>query len=996
MKRFFPIITSFLLFFFIPLFSKTAQDPGIALRLNKRDQLLYEIIIEKSQKLSDFNRVPLLKNSLEKTRLRIIVEDIPEPGSYLLSYKKLFTKKYTKTGEMISSSDSRFPEYGQDLHAVISCYLNSVSYSVLFSIKEQILSITNLKQISSGLINYVESRGIKLDQYARLECEYFTREEIILKDLGILNFYPGNQDEREWAITQADENKELFHLLVASDTSYIIRSEIPDFKSLPASDGVSQKGIRLPRELTVNAETGILLSAESIPNQPPKQIKQMNYHYKLELLSYSKWDKQTIICGQFKGSGPVQICLEYYSGIVGNDVNHIVGETNADGFFSIPLEIEHPVRYRLYLLKNFPIRKNKHVDLYVEPGDSIYVFTEELDEVVPQLSGRGYQNSEFLNRRSLGPFISLLFRAYNPMLVPSYMYLESFDRLGESMIKTEQSLEAEKNRLTKGFYMYMNTGIENLRDILEISESWSKHAEDYRSGNPNKTSIPGISMPQLPYYDQLSNLVLYANYIRLYAEFRYLHFNSFNVRKYGYYNLANQLAFSRILLDGYPLYTDLVNQLEQLARRPDKEHYNYRHHFNEFLESSNSQKANEYVRRLYKQLELLQPGKEMSRMDLVDLNGEKWDWEKTKGKIIVCMLFKDYNSAHYLCENLYKEYGYNKKDVIVLRISPGISFQHWKKINTTYSHEMHQMYFTDGEDAINDRFIIAAMNNWKFLIIDRNGKIFRHAELQNIKIAIKEALAQPLPPAKPFIETTFARILFGALLGMLISIVLYRIIVYRRLKRRSLMQKMSELEQKAMKAQLNPHFLFNSLNSIQHLIRSNQLKDADSYLSVFASLIRKILDNSDKESVTISEEMDTIGLYLELEQMRFDFHFEIQIDPEIDEFNTMIPTMMLQPVVENAILHGLAPQEGDRKLILGVSLQDDIIIFKVEDNGIGRAASSKLLHGHDSKGLNIIQSRIDILNRTDPNKYKLEIIDLEDQDHNSSGTLVEISIPDEK
>ena len=199
-----------------------------------------------------------------------------------------------------------------------------------------------------------------------------------------------------------------------------------------------------------------------------------------------------------------------------------------------------------------------------------------------------------------------------------------------------------------------------------------------------------------------------------------------------------------------------------------------------------------------------------------------------------------------------------------------------------------------------------------------------------------------------------------------------------------------------MKAQLNPHFLFNSLNSIQALIRSNKLKDADSYLEKFATLVRKILDHSEKDSVTISEEMETIRLYLELEQMRFDFQYEIQIDPEIDVYNTMIPTMMLQPVLENAILHGLAPQEGERKLTIGVRIQDDIIIFKVEDNGIGRAASSKLHYDHDSKGLNIIQSRIDILNRTVPNKYKLDITDLLDQDQNSSGTLVEISIPDEK
>lgn len=967
--------------------------------------MLYEIIIENSQKISDFNRAPLFKNSIEKTKLRLIVEDIPEPGIYLLSYKKLYTKYYTTSGDEINSSDSRFPEYGHDLRAVISCYLNSIEYSVLFNTRKGEISITNLDQISTGLTEYIKSRGIEMDEHARLERDHFSAEELIIQELRFLNFYPREQGVQAWVRIHSDRNKEVFNLIDKSDSTYVIQSKISDFNISASSDGPVQAGVRIPRELRVDANSGILLQAESFPKWNPKKSdqedngsdkRQMSYHYKLELLSYSKWDKQTIICGQVQGLKSERLCLEYKSFMVGSDVDHINVQTKADGSFSIPLEIKNPVKYRLYLLESFPINTNNHVHFYVEPGDSIHVLIDKSNKTPPQFSGIGYRNSEFLNRRSLDKRITSFLRVYNPRYYPPDEFFESLGRTRQSMIRTEKLLKAEKASLSQGFYSYMLSEIHSLGKMLEISEAIRNLAEKTKSKEPINYSLLEIPVPQIPYYDNLSNLELFSDFSSQYASFRFYQIFLMHKDRYGYDTRTEQMVLSRILLEGYPLYTDLVNHLEGLAKRPDKEWLNYKNLFNEFLESSNNQEVNNYVRHLFKQLELLQPGNEMPRMDLIDLDGKEWDWKKTKGKIVVLMLFGDYNSAHYLCEDLYKKYGYNKKNVIILRISPGISFENWKSFNTRYSSEMHQMYFPCGEDAFNDRFISSFWNRFGFLVIDRNGKIFRNADLTNVKTGITAAIAQPVLPGKPFSQTTFARIFFGALLGMLISFALYRFIIYRRLKQRSLMQRMSDLEHRAMKAQLNPHFLFNSLNSIQHLIRSNQLKDADSYLSIFATLIRKILDNSEKDSLPISEEIEIIKLYLDLEKMRFEFHYEVQVDPEIDVYNTMIPSMMLQPIVENAILHGLAPQEGDRKLILGVRLQDDIVIFKVEDNGIGRAASSKLLHGHDSKGLSIIQSRIDILNRTDPNKYKLEIIDLEDQDQNSSGTLVEISIPDEK
>ncbi|MCK4922983.1 MAG: histidine kinase [Bacteroidales bacterium] len=991
--------TIVLLQFFLPFSTAKTIEPDIKLKLERGDQLVYEILTENPRNSQSSNLI-----SEQKIRFSLTVLDIPETGIYLISYKKLFTRnskrKNSLDREIISSSDSRFP-YVHNLRAIISCYLNDVDYTVLFNTVYQKLSIKNIDQIRNGLLSYVESRGLSLDQKTRLECEYSTREDILLKDIGLLNIYPGNMISDKWTITQADGNKEEFLRLPMSDSSFQIRSDIPEFFSLKRNKD-KQKGARLPREYTVDSNTGIILYAESFPkkegidkdqNEELIYKIQRSYHYTFKLLSYSKWMKRTIVCGKIKYPEIEDICLEYRANIVGHDTDHMIIEINSDGSFSIPLDIENAVKYRLYLLERFPINSNAWVNLYIEPGDSIHLIIDENDKNDPLFSGRGYKNSEFLNKRSIPKFSK-----NNLIYFPEYLHFRMFDQYRDHIRYSEKLLESERNNLSPGFYNFMDTEIQSVIKMLEISDTWQSFRKDPEALKNLNELISGIPKPQKPNYQDFGNLEIYPYYISLYTDFRYLEFNSSSTKIYTPNKSADQLIFSRFLLDGIPLYLDIVSRLEAIANNATSysPNYNSNYHFENILESLNNMDVIDYVRNIQKQVNALQPGSEMPRMNLVDLDGKKWDWDKTKGKTVVFMLCRQYEYGQENCEDIYKEYGSNKKDVVILRISPGISFQHWKDSNLQYSKGMHQMYFPDGEDAFKDRFLMDYGNPFKDIVIDREGKIFRNSGIGNLKIAIKEAIDLPLLPKKPFIETEFVRIFLGVLLGMILSFILYRIIVYRRLKRRALLQKMADLEQKAMKAQLNPHFLFNSLNSIQELIQSRQLKEANTYLTVFASLIRKILDNSERESVSIAEEVETLEFYLDLEKIRFEFTYKIHIDPEIDKYNTMMPTMMLQPIIENAILHGLAPKEGDNKLTIEASLADEYIVFKVEDNGIGRQASSSLHPEHESKGLNIIQSRIDTLNRTAPDNYKLRITDLEDKNKMSMGTLVEIFIPDEK
>jgi sensor histidine kinase YesM/ligand-binding sensor domain-containing protein len=207
----------------------------------------------------------------------------------------------------------------------------------------------------------------------------------------------------------------------------------------------------------------------------------------------------------------------------------------------------------------------------------------------------------------------------------------------------------------------------------------------------------------------------------------------------------------------------------------------------------------------------------------------------------------------------------------------------------------------------------------------------------------------------------------------------------------------SKNELKALRAQMNPHFLFNSLNSIQHYIISNKGDEAVFYLNRFAKLMRMILDNSEKTSITLNEEINGLKIYIELEQMRFSnlFDFEINMDENIDADYEQIPSMLLQPYVENAILHGLVPKNGDGLLQINFFIKDNFLHVTIQDNGIGRKKSAEIkshsTKSHASMGMKITKDRLRLLSDVEQISYTVNFTDLYDEQNNSTGTRVEIS-----
>ncbi|HAP58157.1 MAG TPA: hypothetical protein DCR93_01125 [Cytophagales bacterium] len=201
----------------------------------------------------------------------------------------------------------------------------------------------------------------------------------------------------------------------------------------------------------------------------------------------------------------------------------------------------------------------------------------------------------------------------------------------------------------------------------------------------------------------------------------------------------------------------------------------------------------------------------------------------------------------------------------------------------------------------------------------------------------------------------------------------------------------------ALRAQLNPHFIYNSLASIQNYILNHDRKDANDFLTRFSRLIRNILDQSDKPITTVAEEFEALRDYLEIEKLRMgdNFDYELFIHPDLDAHEAYMPSMLIQIFAENALWHGLSPKEGHRQLRILAEPANDGLIIIVEDNGIGREAAYQQKTGspYQSKGTKMVDYKIDLFNQQRAQPVTLSTLDLTDAQGQPEGTRVEMMIP---
>ncbi len=240
-------------------------------------------------------------------------------------------------------------------------------------------------------------------------------------------------------------------------------------------------------------------------------------------------------------------------------------------------------------------------------------------------------------------------------------------------------------------------------------------------------------------------------------------------------------------------------------------------------------------------------------------------------------------------------------------------------------------------------------------------------------------------------------LLVSALIVGLISSILY--ILYRQYQSKN-EKRVLTLEQQMLRSQMNPHFLFNSLNSIKLYIINNEQKNAVHYLNKFSKLVRKILEASSQKEIPLSEELGTMELYMNIENIRFsnEIDFKIEVEKDINIDNIKIPSLTLQPFLENSLWHGLSPKDGEKKIQINVKHKDrGHVTIEIVDNGVGRTMAevnkeNRVLK-RKSLGIRITKERLANFAKDYQNKFDVDILDLFDENGDPNGTKVILDIP---
>ncbi|MEI9809624.1 MAG: histidine kinase [Bacteroidota bacterium] len=248
----------------------------------------------------------------------------------------------------------------------------------------------------------------------------------------------------------------------------------------------------------------------------------------------------------------------------------------------------------------------------------------------------------------------------------------------------------------------------------------------------------------------------------------------------------------------------------------------------------------------------------------------------------------------------------------------------------------------------------------------------------------------------PFWNTWWFRLLIIAMAASLI-IFFYRRRVRKIEQQAFINNQLLELEMTALKAQMNPHFIYNALNSIQALVVEEKKDEAVHYIGTFSRLLRQVLENSEINVITLEKELQTLKLYISLDALRLNMQptYRLHIDKEIQPHSEKIPPLLLQPFAENALWHGLSKKEGDKKIDITVSIDNDWLVCTIVDNGIGPAKAAVLKTQHteqyQSKAISITTRRLTDFN-DDKNRVPVLFEDLFAADDSPAGTKVTLYI----
>ena len=419
------------------------------------------------------------------------------------------------------------------------------------------------------------------------------------------------------------------------------------------------------------------------------------------------------------------------------------------------------------------------------------------------------------------------------------------------------------------------------------------------------------------------------------------------------------------VLKGYPLYYKLSKAMsERMKESSFTKNERLKPYYEDFIHNCDDSSMIKPIIRDWQLMERWKPGNALPFPVLSLANGKTYDLKTQHGKT-TCVIFDD---AGYFQDSAL---------VKIVKQHPEVSFVYaWiseeginRQRDPAFSSlsNFSSIEIKNRDDKNYEIYGISEMGKKNVVVLDQWGKIIAdhiYADdnvWNDLNTAIDDAAKAPRFSALQkagvmnIIGWSLGSILFTALAGIWI----YRVRIRRIKQAEAMKTTIRELEIKAIRSQMNPHFIFNALNSIQSLINTTQYKAANTYLVKFSLLLRNVLHHAEKNMITLADELATIRLYCELEQLRFNFVFEMDTPETLATDLVEIPGMILQPLVENAILHGISSKGATGLLRISVGKQDATLQIAVYDNGVGYHPEARD-GSHKSMGLKLVQERLQL------------------------------------
>ena len=427
--------------------------------------------------------------------------------------------------------------------------------------------------------------------------------------------------------------------------------------------------------------------------------------------------------------------------------------------------------------------------------------------------------------------------------------------------------------------------------------------------------------------------------------------------------------FSRASLKGFPLYTSLAKAIDLELRNGSASASRIEPFYQDFINNCNNPALTEPLANVHKTISELAAGKIFPVQSFILKDSTVFNLANYKGKPVCLVIL---NAPKSNINQFKREIEKFKPDEVeFLFVSRPNTYMNQTPVDSAILAMPNVKVIDIVEQNLKNRVLLST--GTKIFMLAKRLQIVEddvkdpnnHIGSNSLEKAVKKAIQ-----ANRYSEAQMSSIyktagwsLGSILFTLLVGLWVYRVRVRKLKKQEALKRQIKELEIKAIRSQMNPHFIFNALNSIQSLVNSNQHQQTNIYLAKFSVLLRGVLNNSEKSLVSLSDELEAVRLYCELEQLRFEFELNIEIDQNLDRNLIEIPGMIIQPLAENAVVHGMSTMRDKGILNIQIAACHEGLRINVIDNGVGLPFKQEDKLSQKGYGLKLVQERLAILSQ---------------------------------